>query len=290
MRTVLVTGGAGFIGSYVVEDLLARGYTAHVLDTRGRAVAGATTILGDVRDATSTGEAIGRADGVIHLAGVLGTAEMVANPRPAIDANVLGAINVFEATARHGIPMVNIATGNHWMDNTYAITKDAADRFARMYNAFRGGRITTVRAFDAYGPRQTPPAPYGLSRVRKVIPSFACRALSGEPIEIYGDGSQVIDLIHASDVARVLVDALERTERDGPVAETIEAGSGIPITVLQTAERVIEYAGRGSIAFLPMRPGEQTGAAIVAKAQLAGAVPLSVGLPQTIAYYAHVLG
>ena len=198
MKTVLVTGGAGFIGGYVVEELLGRGYIVHILDSRGRTVPGAITTLGDIRDTAAVGHAVWHADGVIHLAGVLGTAEMIAAPRPAIEVNVFGALNVFEAAATHGSPVVNIATGNHWMDNTYSISKDTADRFARMFVAFRGGRITTVRAFDAYGPRQVPAAPFGPSRVRKIIPSFICRSLTGLPIEVYGDGEQVIDLIYVA--------------------------------------------------------------------------------------------
>ncbi len=290
MKTVLVTGGAGFIGGYVVTDLIGRGYAVNVLDTRGRTVPGTTTILGDVRDATSTGEAVSHADGVIHLAGVLGTAEMVANPRPAVEANILGALNLFDAAAAHDVPVVNIATGNHWMDNTYAISKDAADRFSRMYNAFRGTRITTVRAFDAYGPRQVPSAPFGPSRVRKIIPSFICRTLTDQPIEVYGDGSQIIDLVYVADIARALVDALVRTERFGADTTVVEAGSGQPISVLEVAERVIDCVGRGSIVHLPMRAGEKPGAVIVAKVPLADATPLSVGLPATVRYYAGLLG
>jgi len=288
MKTVLVTGGAGFIGGYVVDELRARDYLVNILDTRGRTVYGATTVLGDVRDPVAVGEAVSHADGVIHLAGVLGTAEMIANPRPAVEVNVGGALNVFEAAA--GLPVVNIAIGNHWMDNTYSISKDTADRFARMHNAFRGGRITTVRAFDAYGPRQVPSTPFGPSRVRKIIPSFICRALSGLPIEVYGDGEQVIDLIYVADVARVLVDALERTDRDGPDTTITEAGSGVPISVVEVALKVLDCVGKGTIVHLPMRSGEKPGATIVAKTPLPDALPFYIGLPRTVAYYRDLLG
>ena len=252
MKTVLVTGGAGFIGSYVVEELIEHGFKVDVLDTRGRYVPRAVTVLGDVRDAVTVNEAVSRCDGVIHLAGVLGTAEMVANPHPAIEVNIHGAVNVFEAASAHGVPVVNIAVGNYWMDNPYSISKDTADRFARVFNQYRSGRITTVRTFDAYGPRQTPSAPFGPSRVRKIIPSFICRTLTDQPIEVYGDGSQTIDLIYATDIAKILVGALVVTDNDGPT-ETIEAGSGIPITVLEIADAVIEAIGKGSIVHLPMR-------------------------------------
>jgi UDP-glucose 4-epimerase len=183
---------------------------------------------------------------------------------------------------------VNIAVGNYYMDNPYSISKDTADRFARVFNEYRGGRITTVRTFDAYGPRQTPSAPFGPSRVRKVMPSFICRALTDQPIEVYGDGSQTIDLIYAPDIAKILVAALITTEHDGP-QEGIEAGSGIPITVLEIAEAVIADIGTGSIVHLPMRPGEQPGARIVAQAPLRDGVPLWDGLPPTVDYYRDFL-
>lgn len=290
MKTVLVTGGAGFIGGYVVNDLIGRGYTVNILDTRGRRVPGATTTLGDIRDVIAVGDAISRADGVIHLAGLLGTAEMIANPGAAVEVNIGGALNVFDAAAKHGVPVVNIAIGNHWMDNAYSISKDTADRFARMFVAYRGASITTVRTFDAYGPRQVPSAPFGPSRVRKIIPSFACRALSGQPIEIYGDGLQVIDLIHVSDVARILVDALESTDEGGAAEKIIEAGTGSPVTVLSVAQMILGLVGSGRIVHLPMRAGEKPDAVIVAEHPAIGTIPLADGLPPTIAYYRELLG
>ncbi len=290
MKTVLVTGGNGFIGRYVTTELRTRGYDVTVLDTRWREpVAGASLILGDIRDAASVSEAVSRSDGVIHLAGLLGTAEMVADPRPALETNIGGAINVFEAAAKHDVACVNIAIGNHWMDNTYSISKDTADRFSRMYNAYRGTRITTVRTFDAYGPGQVPSAPFGPSRVRKIVPSFACRALTGQPIEVYGDGEQVIDLIHAGDVATVLCDALEATDRHGPQREIIEAGSGQPISVLEVATRILRIVGHGEIVHLPMRPGEQPGAVIVARHPAIATRPIEDGLPPTVEHYAGLV-
>ena len=288
MKTVLVTGGNGFIGRYVTDELLVRGYDVTVLDTRGRPSNG-SVVLGDVRDPVAVGEAISHCDGVIHLAGLLGTAEMIANPRPAVEVNIGGALNVFEAAVTHDVPVVNIAIGSQGATNTYAITKDTADHLGRMYTTFRGARITTVRAFDAYGPGQVAPAPFGPSRVRKIVPSFACRALTGQPIEVYGDGDQVIDLIHVSDVATILCDALEMTDRSGP-QDVIEAGSGVPVTVLEVAERVLAHVGAGSIVHLPMRAGEKPGATIVStEPYLSTPIPLAAGLPPTVDYYAGVV-
>lgn len=262
MKTVLVTGGNGFIGRYVVEDLQFRGYDVAVLDTRYRELThGAQLVLGDIRDATAVTEAVAHADGLIHLAGVLGTQETINNPRPAAETNILGGLNVLEASAQYDIPMVNIAVGNYWMNNTYSITKNTVERFAMMMNKYRGTRITTVRALNAYGPRQVAAAPHGPSKVRKIMPSFICRALEGEPIEIYGDGTQIMDMIYVADVARVLVQALETTDKNGPVTEVLEAGTGRETTVNEIAQVVAGRVGMDTsqaveITHLEMRPGE----------------------------------
>ena len=110
-----------------------------------------------------------------------------------------------------------------------------------------------------------------------------------QPIEVYGSGDQIIDLVYVVDVARLLVDALVRTARNGPDAETTEAGSGRAITVKAVAEKVIAAVGKGSIVHLPMRPGEKPGAVIVAKKPLMDATPLETGLPVTVDYYRELL-
>jgi len=275
MRTVLVTGGNGFIGRYVVEELLWRDYKVSILDTRWRPTAnGATVVLGDIRDDVAVTEAAAHADGIIHLAGVLGTQETINNPRPAAATNVLGGLNVLEAALQYKLPMVNIAVGNYWMNNTYSITKNTVERFAEMLNRYRSGRIATVRALNAYGPRQVPAAPYGPSKVRKIMPSFICRALAGEPIEVYGDGEQVMDMIYVADVARVLVTALESTAAGGPLVSpiegraTFEAGSGVPTTVndiarVVQAEVFHQTQFFAPITHIPMRPGEDANSVVL---------------------------
>lgn len=301
MRTVLVTGGNGFIGRYVTETLLDRGYEVCVLDTRSRSPqAGASVVLGDIRDATAVTEAVAHADGVIHLAGVLGTQETIANPRPAAETNILGGLNVFEACAQYDVPLVNIAVGNWWMNNTYSITKSTMERFADMLNTYRSTRISIVRALNAYGPRQSMAAPFGPSKVRKIMPSFICRALTGQPIEVYGDGEQVMDMIYVADVARVLVGALEWTHEHGPAM--VEAGTGVRTTVNDIAAAVaaeVERQTRRSVevVHLPMRAGEPERSLVVGDpatlARIGMAlelVTLADGVASTVAYYAQELG
>ena len=300
MRTVLVSGGSGFIGRYVVEELLERGYDVSVLDTRYREPAeGATLVLGDIRDATSVTEAVSHADGVIHLAGVLGTQETIKNPRPAAETNILGGLNVLEACAQYDVPLVNIAVGNYWMNNTYSITKNTVERFVEMFVRFRGSRMTVVRALNAYGPRQSAAAPFGPSKVRKVMPSFICRALTGEDIEIYGDGSQVMDMIYVTDVAGILVAALEKTDRDGSQG-TFEAGTGRRTTVNDIAHHVVaEVAKQGgpvvNVAHLPMRPGEDANSVVIGDPStleplgVGRLLPLEMGIAASVEYFAEYL-
>jgi UDP-glucose 4-epimerase len=118
-------------------------------------------------------------DGIIHLAACLGTQETIQNPRPAAETNVQGGLNFLEAIAQYDIPGVYIGVGNHWMNNTYSISKTTVERFAAMFNKERGTRCNIVRLVNAYGPYQSVAPPFGPAKVRKITPAFVCRALTG---------------------------------------------------------------------------------------------------------------
>lgn len=302
MKRVLVTGGAGFIGGYVCAALVSRGIDPVVFDHTGRHDVGAEIFLGDIRDEVAVNEAVAHVHGVIHLGGVLGTQETITNPRPAAYTNVIGGLNVLEAVAQYDVPLVNIAVGNYWMNNTYSITKNTVERFCEMYRRFRKTNVSVVRALNAYGPRQVAANPYGPSRVRKVMPSFCCRALSGLPIEVYGDGSQIMDMIFVSDVARILVDALIYTESNGPILRALEAGTGRATTVNDIAETVVAEVRRlgvtvPDVVHLPMRPGEDANSIVLANPRTLGVldimpedmITLEEGVRRSVAYYKELL-
>jgi UDP-glucose 4-epimerase len=255
-KHVLVTGASGFIGRHVVAALLRDGRHVLAFDRLGAAPEGANFFMGDIRDANAVTEAMAHAQSWIHLAGTLGTQETIANPRPAAETNIIGGLNVLQAAAQYNVPGVNIAVGNHWMDNTYSITKTTVERFCNMFRVELGLPVTVVRAMNAFGPGQIPAAPYGPSKVRKIIPAFICRALNGDPVEVYGDGSQIMDMVYVTDVADTLVSALKYTEEHGPVSTPIQCGSGRPSTVKEIAQIVIDTVGQGELSYLPMRPGE----------------------------------
>jgi UDP-glucose 4-epimerase len=310
-----ITGGAGFIGSYVVEEALAAGHSVVTMDTRGRwpdtdNVPGLVDVearLGDVRDATAVAELAAHTDGIIHLAACLGTQETIQNPRPAAETNIVGGLNFLEACTQYDIPGVYIGVGNHWMDNTYSISKTTVERFVRMFNADRrpkgddslSSRFNVVRLVNAYGPRQSVAPPFGPAKVRKITPAFVCRALTGAPIEIYGDGSQVSDMVHVRDGARALVKALEAAERGDVFERPVEVGPVKSATVLEVA-KIVRWTARrltgrhSDITFLPMRPGETVGTPVVADTSTLvqvgmdpdNLVPLDQGLYETVSWYA----
>lgn len=247
---VLVTGGNGFIGHYTCDALRARGHEVLIFDRHNK-----PDILGDLRDPVAVDVAVSEVDAVMHLAGVLGTTETVRYPRPSVDVNIHGGLNLFDAIARYKVPAVNICAANDWMWNPYSITKKAAERFALMFNKEFGTRITLVRGLNVYGPGQK------AAPVKKIMPNLILPALEGRPIVIYGDGEQVMDMIYAEDVAEILVRALEMDH--GVYDSVIDAGTGRETTVNHLAHMVIEMVGQGSIERVPMRPGEPENAVVL---------------------------
>lgn len=289
---VLLTG-FGFIGRHVCVELKARGHSVSVLDRRPdialAANLGVQPVIGDVRDGALMRQLVPYYDGVVHLAGLLGTSELVDDPAAAVDTNINGALNVFQGcrTARllgRQVTCVNITVGNHFMDNSYAITKSTSERFARMFNVEHRTDIRVVRVLNAYGSHQKH------QPVRKVVPTFVRAALAGEAVSIYGDGDQVMDMIHVRDVARILVDALFAPRVDG----ILSAGTGCPLTVNEIARLVIAAARSGSqIVHLPMRPGEPERSVVLGDPATLGClgvgatslVPFEIGIIETVGWY-----
>ena len=263
-----ITGGQGFIGSWVAEELVRRGHSVLTLDHRVRQHAD-NVMLGDVRDETAVMEFAAHVDGIIHLAAVLGTVETIDRPLPAAHTNIIGTLNVFEAASRYDLPVVFAAVGNaNIARGTYCITKSAAERFVEMYREDRGLRVTSVRPMNAYGPRQSAPEPYGAAKVRKIVPSFVCSALAGEPLRVYGDGTQVSDSIWVGDVARVFVTALEKAVEGIIPKHPIDVGNENPTRVLDVANEVIKNVPGATIETVPMRAGEPFGGPVSTQAEL----------------------
>lgn len=312
MTKVLVTGGAGFIGSHVIDWLIESGFKVLAFDhsapgfLRNLHPDDALEFFhGDVLDDVAVTEAAAHVDGIVHLAAVLGTQETIQNPRPSAQTNILGAMNVFEAAVQYDLPVVYAGVGNHWMREhgagSYTISKTVVEDYARMYNQFRGAKITVVRPVNAYGPRQSIAAPFGSSKVRKIIPSFACHALAGLDIEVYGDGTQISDCVHVFDVARVFVEALRWTAINGPGPHAFEVGPVQSTSVNDVARMIAKEAailtGQSypvDIHHVPMRPGEVPNAVVSADTMTlepldidpADFISLENGLTQVVRWYA----
>ena len=296
---VLVTGGAGFIGSYVVDKLIERGHKPVIFDHYNRQEEyPSPVILGDVRDEVAVTEAMAHVDSWIHLAAVLGTQETIANPRPAALSNLMGGLNMLEAAVQYNLPGTYIGVGNHWMNNPYSITKTMIERFIDMYNKDRGTTVNIVRAMNAYGPRQRAVPPWGDSKVRKITPSFACRALADMDIEVYGDGSQVRDMCWVGDVAHALVVATKKACEGILIPDAVEVGPKDNKTVQEIAEIIIKLSGSNSnLVNLPMRPGEIPGATVSATVESFRHVdmsdetlmPLEEGMQLTIDYFRDIV-
>jgi len=292
-----VTGGAGFIGGHVVDVLVERGHDVLVLDHRGRGDHH-WVMLGDTRDETTVTEFAAHVEGIIHLASVLGTQETVHNPRPAVMTNVISGMNVFEAGVQYGLPVVNICVGNAGFSNPYSASKTCVETLGHMYVRDRGLRLNQVRLVNAYGPRQLMAHPYGPGRVRKILPAFIARALTGAPVEVYGDGKQVSDMVWVRDGALALVLALEAAAEGFVIPSVLECGPVDHTRVVEVAELVIAEAerltgNRSTIEHLPMRPGETPGAFITCDPDTLAPIgmdgadlkPLAAGIGETVQWY-----
>lgn len=261
-KKILITGSSGFIGSHVVEEVLKRGLIPVCFDRHAYHAypKGCEIILGDIRDAEAVNGAIQEADYAINLAGILGTQETINNPIPSVETNIIGALNFLNAcrpTKFHQVKAVQIGVGNHWMNNSYSISKSAAERYCLMYNKEHGTKVAVVRGLNAYGPGQKH------KPVRKIIPSFIVRALNNVDIEIYGNGEQIMDMIFVEDMVNILIDTC--VKKHEVYDRVFEAGTGRKTTVNWIAKQVINVCkSKSKIVHLPMRPGETEKSVVLA--------------------------
>ncbi len=232
---ILVTGGAGFVGNALIENLLEKGHEVTSFDrTKHSGLRdGVNEVYGDVTDSYAVDCYTKENDYVFNIAGMLGTQETIDNPIPAIQTNIIGALNVFNAVRRHSVRATHITVGNHWMNNPYSITKSTSERFALMYNKEHGTEITITRGLNIYGPGQKP------FPVRKVVPNFILPALRNEDITIYGTGESQMDMIYVTDAAKTLAATMNVHRRYEVV---MDIGTGISPTVNEIASE----SGRGS--------------------------------------------
>lgn len=246
-----VTGGDGFIGRVVERELLQRGHHPVCIDR-------ATGI--NIVDAGSVRDALTGADGVIHLAGVLGTSELFQEPEKAVETNILGTISVLKACAAENVKYVGITMPQVW-DNVYQVTKNAAVGLSTAWHKHFGVAVSHVRAYNVFGIGQKVGSP------QKIVPTFAAAAWAKEKLPIWGDGLQTVDLVWVEDVARMLVDALDYGD-----CQTFDAGTGHQTTVKEVAALVWDFVN-GEVdmdehcKFYPMRKGENEATKVAASGE-----------------------
>ena len=273
MRLYLVTGGAGFIGSHLVEALAERGERVRVLDdfSTGRrenlaAVADHIELLeGDVADPETVERAVAGCDYVLHLAAIASVQASLENPRRTHQVNVNGTLNVLEAARRASVQRVVFASsaavyGDHTALplreelppcplSPYAATKAAGEAYCSAFHASYGLPTVALRFFNVYGPRQDPANPYS-----GVISIFAARIARGERPVIYGDGKQTRDFVYVTDVARA---ALLVCEQEAAVGDVFNVAGGKQTSVLRLAAVLNQVLDTSlTPTFAPARSGE----------------------------------
>lgn len=261
----LITGGAGFVGSHLTEELLSRGDDVVILDNLST---GDPTNLAQVRDRVRlvqgsvldpllVDEHIESADVVVHLAAAVGVRLIVEKPLRSFITNIKGTENVLEAAHRYRRKVLITSTsevygkslGDPFKEDDdrligsnkvsrwgYSTSKSVDEILAFAYCKERGLPTVIVRLFNTVGPRQT--GAYGM-----VLPNFVQQAVAGESLTVYGDGHQTRCFCHVQDVVAALLGLLEEPAAEGDV---FNVGSTEEVTILDLAQRVIDVAGSSS--------------------------------------------
>lgn len=270
MATVLVTGGAGFIGSHLAAALVARDHHVRVFDNlstgRREDLAGINVdwVVADIRDAPAVREAMRGVDWVFHLAAMISVVETMNDPLACYSVNLTGSLNVLAAAHVEGAQSVVLASSaavygdsEGIVDETaparpcspYGASKLAMEQVARVYAEAYGLPTVSLRYFNVYGPRQRADSPYAA-----VIPLFVRAMMKGEAPTIDGDGRQTRDFVFVDDVVRACLLAVEKAPREGGV---LNIGSGQSVSILdlyQILQRLIP--GAKAPGFGPPRAGD----------------------------------
>jgi UDP-glucose 4-epimerase len=261
----VVTGGAGFIGSHVVESLLSRVDEVHLLDDlssgkRENVADGATLHEGDIRsDCERVFDEV-KPEACFHLAAQIDVRVSVERPDLDADVNVIGTVRVLEAARKHGTKVVFSSTGGAIYGECdrpapedsprrplapYGTSKLAAEEYLAMYNRLYGTSHVSMRYGNVYGPRQDAHGEAG------VVAIFMSKLRDGETPRIFGDGKQTRDYVYVADVAAATLAGLEH---DGSV---FNVGTATETSVLELYDRIQRVAGiEREPVLAPARPGE----------------------------------
>ena len=303
---VLITGGAGFIGSHLADALLAKGYAVRVLDdlSTGKRENLALDnprlqlMVGDVADAALVAQAVEGCQAVVHLAAVASVQASVDDPVKTHQSNFIGTLNVCEAMRLAGVKRVLFASsaavyGNNGEGQAigediakapltpYASDKLASEQYLDFYRRQHHLEPVLFRFFNIYGPRQDPSSPYS-----GVISIFCERAQQGLPITLFGDGEQTRDFFYVGDLADLLLQALVKT--------TVEEGAvNVGLNQVTSLNQLLGalhgvLGDLPEINYLDARPGDirhsrADNARLLQRYTLGATTPLTEGLSKLLA-------
>ncbi len=290
---VLVTGGSGFIGRAVLEELLLRGHDVISIDLIEPSIT-VPFVVGDVRDLETLRKAAEGVDAIVHLAAIVSAVEAMEKPLDTFKTNVEGTLNVAEVARRENAKVVYASSVAVYGEpkelpvsedhpahptNVYGSTKLAGESLLLGYSGSYGLSVASLRFFNVYGPHMKP-GPYA-----GVIYKFLERIREGKPLRIEGDGKQTRDFVYVGDVARAVVLALERD-----AAGVYNVGTGREISILELASMLFDLTGRDTgLEFAPPRPGDiRRSRADITKMRELGWEPaftLEEGLRRTVEWF-----
>jgi len=307
MKKAVVTGGAGFIGSHVVENLLGRNYSVTVLDNLSTVRASNISswldkgevefIQGSITNPRILKKAFTGADYVFHEAAIPSVPKSIKRPRPSHDANATGTLNVLIAARDAGVKKEVYASSSSVYGDTptlpkvetmapdplspYAVSKLAAEYYCTVFNGVYGLPTACLRYFNVYGPRQDPNSPYAA-----VIPIFLRLLENCQPPVIYGDGEQPRDFTFVKDVAEANVRVAESS-----ATGVFNLGNQRRITLNELTAKIMEITGHTDIkpVYKDPRPGDiKHSLADISRAKTFGYDPqydIDEGLKETCAYF-----
>jgi len=242
MASYLVTGGAGFIGSHLAEELLRRGHRVRVADnlmtgkrTNLASIKAAEFLEGDLADLAFAAQAVAGMEYVLHQAAIPSVPRSVEDPVTSNRANITATMNTLWAAKDAGVRRLVYAASSSAYGNTptlpkredmptnplspYALQKFVGEQYCRLFTSLYGFETVSIRYFNVFGPRQDPGSPYS-----GVISQFATALLAGRQPTIYGDGEQTRDFTYVANVVDGVLRACEAPKANGEVINVATAG------------------------------------------------------------------
>jgi UDP-glucose 4-epimerase len=299
-KLIVVTGGAGFIGSHIAEELSKENEVIVIDNLYSGKVENVPPnvkfIQADIRDYHSIAELISQADYVFHEAALVSVVESVEKPILTEEINVLGTLNILKALSEGHGKLIFASSAAVYGDNQnlplkesenpkplspYGVTKITGEYYCKVFYELYGIPIVSLRYFNVFGERQ------GYNQYAGVISIFINRALRGEPLIVYGDGKQTRDFIYVKDVVKANILAAESSKANGKV---FNVARGERTTILELALKIIDATNSSSsIVFDKPRPGDiRHSQADISEIRKLGFKPeysLEDGLSRTIEWY-----